>query len=113
MPLLYKICTAREWTEARASGSYGGSSVDGADGFIHLSAGHQVRETARRHFAGIHGLVLVAFEADRLPGLRWEPSRGGDLFPHVYGEIATSLAVSVEALPLFETGHRFPEGFAP
>jgi uncharacterized protein (DUF952 family) len=111
MPLLYKICTAREWDDAMTAGRFIGSPADLADGFIHLSAGHQAGETARRHFAGQDGLVLVALPSEGLPGLKWEPSRGGDLFPHVYGPLATSLARWVVPLPLAADGsHRFPAG---
>jgi uncharacterized protein (DUF952 family) len=95
---LYKICTREEWRDAEAAGVFEGSAVDRRDGFIHLSTREQVEETARRHFAGQDGLVLVALDGDQLD-IRWEPSRGGALFPHVYGSIAVSAAVSVEPLP--------------
>src|SRR5947207_12145623 len=89
MTLIYKICRASDWQEAAAQGTYRGSGDDHRDGFIHLSAGHQVQETARRYFAGQSHLILIAFDAKALePMLKWEPSRGGDLFPHVYGTIA-------------------------
>jgi uncharacterized protein (DUF952 family) len=88
MTTLYKICRATEWDAARAAGKYEGSEVDRRDGYIHLSTAAQVAETARRHFAGQDGLVLVALEEAGLgPNLRYEPARGGDLFPHVYGSI--------------------------
>lgn len=111
MRFLYKILPASAWREADAAGRFSGSPVDLQDGFIHLSAAHQVRETAARHFAGQEGLVLVAFREEDLPALTWEPSRGGDLFPHVYGPIETGLAVSVDPLPLEAGRHRFPAGF--
>ena len=110
MRFLYKILAAAEWRAAQGKGVFEGSAVDLKDGFIHLSSGSQVRETAARHFAGRDGLVLVAFAEDRLENLKWEPSRGGDLFPHVYGTIATGLAASVAPLPLENGQHRFPEG---
>jgi uncharacterized protein (DUF952 family) len=110
MALIYKICPARSWNEAEASGAFGGSEVDRRDGFVHLSAAHQVRETARRHFAGQTDLVLVAFEAEDLgDGLKWESSRDGDLFPHVYGVLPAALARWVSPLPQSATGHVFPE----
>ncbi|MFN4143821.1 DUF952 domain-containing protein [Aestuariivirga sp.] len=112
MRFLYKILSAAEWREALAKGVFEGSAVDRKDGFIHLSAAHQVRETARRHFAGEADLVLVGFAEADLPALKWEPSRGGELFPHVYGPIATRLAVKAEPLPLEAGAHRFPEGIA-
>lgn len=112
MQILYKILPAALWREAEARGAFEGSPVDLKDGFIHLSTSAQMRETAARHFAGQQELVLVGFKEEDLPNLRWEPSRGGDLFPHVYGTIATSLAVSQDALPLVNGVHRFPAGAA-
>jgi uncharacterized protein (DUF952 family) len=109
MQLLYKIMTADEWALTERSGVFEGSAVDHHDGFIHLSAHHQVRETAARHFAGQDGLVLVAFGADFLAGLKWEPSRGGDLFPHVYGAIPAAAARWAKPLPLVSGAHRFPD----
>lgn len=110
MGVLYKICAASEWAGAVATGAYRGSTVDRRDGFIHLSAGNQARETAARHFAGQDGLVLVAFEEASLLHLKWEPSRGGALFPHVYGDIPVGLALWVKHLPLAGGVHRFPDG---
>lgn len=112
MRFLYKILSAPEWRQAEAKGRFEGSAVDVKDGFIHLSAAHQVRETAARHFAGQADLLLVAFAESDLSGLKWEPSRGGDLFPHVYGAIPTARAASVVPLPLENGVHRFPEDVA-
>lgn len=112
MRILYKIIATGEWRNAEAKGRFDGSAVDLKDGFIHLSAAHQMRDTAARHFAGQEDLLLVGFRESDLAGLRWEPSRGGDLFPHVYGPIATALAVSVAPLPLEGGLHRFPEDAA-
>jgi uncharacterized protein (DUF952 family) len=85
---VFKILSADEWTEAKQSGTFTGSRDDRRDGFIHLSTAVQVAGTAARHFAGQHGLVLVAFDAARLgPALKWEPSRGGALFPHLYAPL--------------------------
>jgi len=110
MALIYKICPARAWKEAEDEGEFRGSEADRRDGFIHLSAAHQVRETARRHFAGQDGLVLVAFSAEDLgQSLKWEASRGGDLFPHVYGVLPVARAKWVEPLPQGGAGHVFPE----
>lgn len=95
-----------------AKGRFDGSAVDLKDGFIHLSTAAQSRETAARHFAGQDGLMLVGFREEDLANLRWEPSRGGDLFPHVYGPIDTRLAVSQDPLPLENGVHRFPRGAA-
>ncbi len=107
METIFKICPAADWRQAVRTGHYVGSAVDRADGFIHLSAAHQVRETAARHFAGMEGLMLVAFPAD-LDHLRWEPSRGGALFPHVYGPLPADRALWAKPLPLVDGRHDFP-----
>jgi uncharacterized protein (DUF952 family) len=109
--VIYKICTAREWDEAERAGVYRGAVVDLADGFIHFSSAEQVAETAGKHFAGKDGLVLVAVAAATLgPALNWEPSRGGALFPHLYGPLALDAVLWVKALPLGGDGrHVFPE----
>ncbi len=97
MTRVYKILPRQDWTEAQARGGYGGAPIDRADGFIHLSAADQVAETLRLHFAGQADLVIVGFEAEALgDALRWEASRGGALFPHLYGPLPVALAVSVE-----------------
>ena len=88
MTPIYKICTASEWREAERAGVYRGSAVDAKDGFIHFSTAEQAAETAAKWFAGQRDLVLVAVDADALGDkLKWEPSRGGALFPHLYGEL--------------------------
>ncbi|MGE0626940.1 MAG: DUF952 domain-containing protein [Hyphomicrobiaceae bacterium] len=110
--LLYKILHESEWLEAAERGFYAGSGDDKRDGFIHLSAAGQVVGTAAKHFSGRSGLVLVALDAARLgPGLKWEPSRGGALFPHLYGRLDTSAAVGVYGLELDADGvPASPEG---
>ena len=96
MSLIYKILPRAEWASAEAAGRFEGSGIDIADGFIHFSTADQWPETLRLHFAGRSGLVLVAVEADALgEALKWEPSRGGQLFPHLYGPLDTALAMSV------------------
>lgn len=96
---VYKICSAAEWREAAATGVYLGSAVDRRDGFIHLSTGDQLGETLHRHFAGQRDLILVALDSADLTGaLRWEPSRGGELFPHLYDSLAVHLARQVSAI---------------
>ncbi|MCA3561981.1 MAG: DUF952 domain-containing protein [Aestuariivirga sp.] len=112
MRILYKILPAPLWREARTRGRFEGSAADHRDGFIHLSTAAQMRETAARHFPGQEDLVLVGFREEDLAGLTWEPSRGGDLFPHVYGTIDPALAVSEDALLLENGLHRFPAGAA-
>jgi uncharacterized protein (DUF952 family) len=93
---IYKICTREEWTAAEARGAFDGSAVDHRDGFIHLSSAAQVDETARRHFSGQTGLVLVEVDADALgDALRWEVSRGGERFPHLYGPLPMAAVVRV------------------
>lgn len=109
---IYHMCREAEWRAAEAAGEYRGSSQDAADGFIHFSAADQVVESAARHRAGQDGLVLLEVDPDRLgPALRWEASRGGRLFPHLYGPLPLGAVVSVGALPLGPDGlHVFPEG---
>ena len=115
MPHIYKICPRALWREAEAQGRFTGAPVDLADGFIHFSTAAQVAETAARHFAGQDDLLLIAVEGDRLgDALRFEASRGGDLFPHLYGDLPLSAVLSVEEMPLGADGrHSFPEGILP
>ncbi len=113
MAIVYKICSAAEWAEATATGAFTGSEADRRDGFIHLSAAHQLRETAARHFAGRDGLVLAAYDDTALAHLKWEASRGGDLFPHVHGVLPVASASWVKPLPLAGGRHRFPGGIGP
>lgn len=114
MRLIFKILRAAEWGQAQQSGAFAGSEHDMRDGFIHFSTAAQARETARKHFAGETDLVLAAVDADALgAALKWEPSRGGELFPHLYGPLDLDHVISVEALVLQEDGtHRLPEGVA-
>lgn len=86
--LVYKILRAEEWQKLQQNGSSQGAPVDEADEFVHFSTGEQLAETAAKHFAGEDGLTLLAFEAAQFgPDLRWEVSRGGALFPHLYREL--------------------------
>ena len=111
VPVLYKIMSKQEWKTAQAQGIYEGSEVDRRDGFIHLSATHQVRTTAQKYFSGKADLVLISVREENLgPGLKWEISRGGDLFPHVYGALRLSAISEVVPLPLVNRAHQFPEG---
>jgi uncharacterized protein (DUF952 family) len=112
---VYKICSAAALQQARKRGRYDGSADDRRDGFIHLSARRQVAGTLAKFFAGQGDLVLLALNPDRLGAkLRWEPSRGGELFPHLYGPLDLDHVISVEPLRLQEDGsHRLPVGFAP
>jgi uncharacterized protein (DUF952 family) len=107
---IYKIVPASLWREAERAGAFTGAPIDRADGFIHFSTAGQVAETAARHFAGQHDLVLVAVDADALgPALRHEPSRGGALFPHLHGTLPLTAVRWVRPLPLGPAGHVFPE----
>ena len=112
MTLIYKICPRTLWQEAERDGVFRGAPVDHADGYIHFSSAEQVLETAAKHFAGQRDLVLVAVDAAALgPALKWEPSRGGALFPHLYGELPCDAVVWMKPLPLGPDGrHRFPDG---
>ena len=110
MTTIYKICTASEWHQAEHAGAYRGSAVDRKDGFIHFSTAEQAPETASTWFAGLRDLVLVAVDGDALGArLKWEPSRGGALFPHLYGDLELSAVLRVDPLPLDTQGrHVFP-----
>ena len=101
--------------EARGPGRFEGSADDARDGFIHLSAGHQVSGTLAKYFAGQSDLVLLAVDPERLgERLRWETSRGGELFPHLYGPLDLDHVISVAPILLQEDGtHRLPKGIAP
>ncbi|WP_262268068.1 DUF952 domain-containing protein [Microvirga yunnanensis] len=111
MTIIFKICPALLWQEAEKAGSFEGAPIDIQDGYIHFSTENQVYETAERHFAGQDGLLLVAVEADSLgEALRYEPSRGGDLFPHLYAALPLSAVRWVKPVPLGQDGrHIFPD----
>ena len=107
-PLVYKLATAAAWRAGEAAGAFAGSALDRHDGFIHLSTARQVRETAARHFAGAADLLLIAIAADGLD-VRVERSRGGDQFPHLYGELPMKSVMWTVELPLGPDGtHLFP-----
>ena len=111
--LIYKILRTDEWAALQAQGQTDGAPIDVSDGFIHFSTAEQVRETAAKHFRGQEDLLLVAFDAEAMgDSLRWEPSRGGDLFPHLYRSLKTEEALWSAPLPLDANGeHVFPENF--
>jgi uncharacterized protein (DUF952 family) len=110
MQTVYKICPAALWRDAERAGIFRGSEVDRRDGFIHFSTAEQARETAAKHFVGQQDLLLLYVDTEQLGGtLKWEPSRGGALFPHLYGDLALAAVTKVEVLPLGPNGeHRFP-----
>src|SRR4051812_20214747 len=106
MTLIYKICPRPLWQEAERDGRFCGAPVDRADGYIHLSTAEQVRDTAAKHFAGQADLVLVVVDATVLgDALKWEPSRGAALFPHLYGALPLDAVRRVDELPLGRDGH--------
>jgi uncharacterized protein (DUF952 family) len=107
---IFHMCREDEWRAALAIGVYSGSSQDQADGFIHFSTAEQVVESAAKHRAGQDGLVLLCVDADALgEALKWEESRGGALFPHLYGDLPVTAVLSAFPLPLGPDGkHVFP-----
>ena len=108
--LIYKVLRTEEWAALQAAGRTDGAPVDVTDGYIHFSTAVQAKETASRHFAGVDDLLLVAVDADLLgTALSYEPSRGGDLFPHLYDTLPLSAVRSVDPLPIGPDGHHvFP-----
>ncbi|MGH6864750.1 MAG: DUF952 domain-containing protein [Methyloceanibacter sp.] len=109
--LVYKILSEATFATAQAEGGFTGSANDLRDGFIHLSAGHQVEGTLAAHFVGMEGLLLLALDAERLgSSLKWEASRGGALFPHLYAPLDLDAIISVAPLKLGPDGrHLLPE----
>jgi uncharacterized protein (DUF952 family) len=110
-PRLYHLCPRQAWEAAQSSGAYRAS---GPDPFIHLSTRDQVIESAALHFAGAADLLLLTIDMDALgPELRWEASRGGALFPHLYADLPLAAVLAADPLPLGPDGqHVFPDGFA-
>ena len=111
MATIYKLCSASLWREAERAGVFAGSAIDHADGYIHFSTAAQVAETASRYFRGEDDLMLVAVDGGRLgPALRYEASRGGALFPHLYASLTLSAVIWARPLPIGADGlHRFPD----
>jgi len=110
LPTIYKICPTSLWRAAESAGTFRGSAADLRDGFIHFSTAAQIAVTAAKHFAGARDLLLLRVDAAQLgAALKWEPSRGGALFPHLYGDLDPAAVTKVVALPLGPDGrHRFP-----
>jgi uncharacterized protein (DUF952 family) len=114
LTILYKITTTHEWATAVSQGQFKGSALDLKDGFIHLSTGEQVRETARLHFAGQENLLLVAISEGVVGAhLKWEASRGGKLFPHVYAALDPAQILWCKALPWNGETFTFPPEILP
>ena len=109
---VYKICDAALWREAEAAGRFNGAEIDIKDGYIHFSTATQAKETARRHFNGREGLVFVAIDTSKL-NMVWEPSRGGDLFPHLYDALPVEPAISITPLHPAAAGTPVPVGGYP
>ena len=103
--LIYKVVSAQEWSVAKERGEFHGAAIDLADGYIHFSTAEQLRETVEKHFAGQSDLLLVSVNADSLGDeLKWEPSRGGALFPHLYAPLSMDSVVMSAEMPLGEDG---------
>ena len=109
--LIYKILTAAQWADLQDQGETDGAPIDTTDGFIHFSTAAQAEETAAKHFAGQDDLYLLAMDTETLgTALKWEVSRGGDLFPHLYDKLKLKDVVWSERLVLVDGCHQFPPG---
>ena len=110
--LIFKLFRKDEWLQFKASGKTDGAPIDVADGFIHFSKASQVRETAAKHFKGEKDLILVSCDADNLKSdLKWEISRGGDLFPHLYRQLLSEDIINKIEIPKIKGTHKFPDTF--
>ena len=105
---IYKIFRANEWQNLQDEGQTLGAPIDLADGYVHFSTAAQAAETAEKYFSGIDGLMLLAVEADNCPEIKWEPSRGGALFPHLYRALRMADVIWAKPLPCAGSGHIFP-----
>ncbi len=109
--MIFKIFRSDEWSDLRAKGATAGAPIDVSDGYVHFSTATQAAETAAKHFAGADGLMLLAVDADRLgDDLKWEISRGDQLFPHLYRDLRLEDVVWAQPLPLKDGVHQFPAG---
>ncbi|MEX0350320.1 MAG: DUF952 domain-containing protein [Paracoccaceae bacterium] len=108
--LIYKIFRADEWSDLQAAGESAGAPIDLTDGYVHFSTATQARETAAKHFPSEDGLVLLACDGDAMgDDLKWEVSRGGALFPHLYRVLRLADVLWSAPLPLAKGIHQFPE----
>jgi len=110
MTLIFKVCGREQWLAAALAGAYAGSPDDVRDGFIHFSTASQLPGTLVKHYAGRDDLLLIAVDDDTLgAALKWEASRGGGLFPHLYGALPLSAVLWTQELPLGDSGrHDLP-----
>ena len=108
--IIYKIFRAEEWQALQAEGETFGAPIDLADGYVHFSTKAQAAETAEKYFAGVEGLMLLAVDSRTCPEIRWEPSRGGALFPHLYRALRMEDVLWAKPLPTLGSGHIFPDG---
>ena len=106
--LIYKIFRKDEWHAMEVAEETLGAPIDLVDGYIHFSTAAQAAETAAKYFAGVEGLMLLAVDAEKTAPIKWEPSRGGALFPHLYGALKMQDVVWAKPLPSRENGHDFP-----
>jgi len=108
--LIYKIFRAGEWAALQAQSDTRGAPIDLADGYVHFSTAEQAQETAAKHFAGQDGLMVLALEADAMgDALKWEVSRGGALFPHLYRSLRLDEVIWAKPLSLVDGSHQFPD----
>jgi uncharacterized protein (DUF952 family) len=113
MGLIYKICGEAEWKKALSTGAYEGSADDRRDGYIHFSKADQLAATLSRHFSGQRDLILIAVDESLLgEALKYEASRGGALFPHLYGSLPLAAVHSESPIPLHNGVHVLPPGFS-
>jgi uncharacterized protein (DUF952 family) len=111
---IYKICEQTSWRLAEQAGTYRGSAADARDGFIHFSTAAQLAGTLAKHFSGQRELLLVAVDVEALgAALKWEPSRGGDLFPHLYAALPLSAVCWTKPVPEEISGQRVLPELAP
>lgn len=111
--MIYKIFREAEWADLRAKGETRGAPIDLADGYVHFSTAEQAAETAAKHFAGQDGLMLLGIDAETLgDDLKWEVSRGDQLFPHLYRVLRMADVAWAQPLPLADGIHQFPAGLA-
>ncbi len=108
--IIYKIFRKEEWEALQSTGETRGAPIDLVDGFVHFSTAAQAAETAEKYFGGVDGLMLLAVNPDTCPEIKWEPSRGGALFPHLFRPLRMADVLWAKPLPCAGAGHAFPDG---